>query len=73
MTSLRDRHDVARVRPFSGESCGNRYLAYLVSLAARPPRAGPGSGRLPRRQLSSLGVIQRVSASLNQRSRQRRS
>jgi hypothetical protein len=34
--------NVTWVRLFSGEGRGNRYLASLVSLAARPLRAGPG-------------------------------
>src|SRR5690348_9085754 len=39
-----NRHDVNRVRLFSGEGRGGWYLASRVSLPARLPRARPGSG-----------------------------
>jgi len=39
------RPDVTQGAAFSGERCGNRFLVSRVSLAARPSRVGPGSGR----------------------------
>jgi len=53
----RNRRDVARVRLFPGEGRENRFLASRVSLAARLPRGGPGSGGPRPARCESVPVI----------------